>query len=376
MFKQKIIASLLVFVIIFSSITYLFINDESETVVDLSIQDLPSVKGSSGYPGIHNEYGLINSVDIYEDKLIYASNQGLFLHNISTNKQTRISQVNDDVIWAKIFGDNIIWYDRNINKIRNYNLENEIVINITNDDAKPYFPRIYGTYITWIDDRHDNNETDNITHSEIYLFDLETGIEKRLTYSFTEKRRSGFEIYKTKIGWDDRNKIQKEYRINILDFITNETEKIEHNHLLGISNKYILYTEIRELSLYDLQKEEEKVVVDKIKVLSQVGFYDNLLSFISPLNNLFIYDISSEKLITVVDQSNSPENVQYDIWSPIIWKNTLAWASKKDDKANIHVCTINEIEDENIFSFTILIGIYISISIIFIAILIKISRKK
>jgi beta propeller repeat protein len=145
----------------------------------------------------------------YEYEEIEQGDADILMYDLAKNKNIRITSDKNDQKFPSIYRDLIVWTDtRDIgeygNTIYSYNLTNgeekilefskKIKLGIPGMSTGLVFNS--GRYITWTDDRNNNED--------VYVFDLENDIEKRITYSFQSQGNA--KIFGNKLVWiDHRN---------------------------------------------------------------------------------------------------------------------------------------------------------------------------
>ena len=147
---------------------------------------------------------------IYGDRIVWKAhrntngtweNSGIRVYNLSTSKETQITK-SASASDPAIYGDRIVWTDaRNGNgDIYMYDLSTYRETRITTNESNQDHPAIYGDRIVWQDSR--NGEDYNLT--DIYMYDLSTSTETRITADDSGQYSPA--IYEDKIvWWDSRN---------------------------------------------------------------------------------------------------------------------------------------------------------------------------
>ena len=145
--------------------------------------------------------------EIHENKIVWedmwtGGETDVSVYNLETENETRIEL--QDAQWSPdIYGNKIVWLDYNFPHVNGdvflYDIITANQTQITFDDLiHQYNPRIYGNRIVWVDQKINGVE-------DIWLYDLETGQEKRITKDPSSQQRP--EIFENRIVWqDNRNK--------------------------------------------------------------------------------------------------------------------------------------------------------------------------
>ncbi len=137
---------------------------------------------------------------IYGDKIVYqayrGSNWDIYLYNIATGSEIRITDESAYQQYPSIYRNMIVWQDyRNGNwDIYLYDLSTGNERRITTHSAHQQYPVIYGNKIAWQDSRNDAGD--------IYAYDLGTGVETQITSAAAEQWSPA--ISGSKLVWDDR----------------------------------------------------------------------------------------------------------------------------------------------------------------------------
>ncbi len=317
-----------------------------------------------------------NACDIWYEFIVYYGDNGVTFYNLNDNTEIYIAK---KVTFPYVYDKHIIWQDRDENnKIYLYNILTKDKYCINNKNARPSQenPSLYEDTIVWIDLRHDSDLYDNKTETDIYLFNISTGEERRVTFSLTRKMHP--DIYKEKIIWRDCRDYEQpteHWSTQILDISTNITIEIEGGHSPRIWENNVFYMNNKDgstrLYVYDLTTAEERKIQEST-YLDSFDVYNDKIVWESS-DDIYLYDLSNNKL-TTIEKSDG----EYDTWSPAIWGNKIIWASNKDGNANVYMYTIsdNKISDLEPATFYISITALIIILILVIIILIRLRRKK
>ncbi len=170
----------------------------------------------------------------------------IYMYDISTGIETRITTNTADKYTPAISGDRIVWHDyRNGNwDIYMYDISTEIETRITTNTADQYGPAISGDRIVWHDYRNGNYD--------IYMYDISTEIETRITTNTADQYASA--ISGGRIVWEDyRNGPPDIYMYDISTGIeTSITTNTADQYGPAISGDRIVWMDYRNIYMYDI----------------------------------------------------------------------------------------------------------------------------
>lgn len=304
------------------------------------------------------------------------TNEGIFHYDLSDNIITQIESENQDVNEPKIYDNKMVW--RSKGDVYYYDLNANRKIKVTNDEVMLYaYPAIYKDYIVWSDRRHDDDPRDDIEKEDIYLYDISTGEERRITYSLTWK--SDPDIYGNKISWDDYNLSNDFWSIKIYDLLTTGEFEIEGGAGRLWDDK-IVYKNINDkgyiaLFTYFFSNGKVEEIPKSSSGIGSFDIYDDKIVWDDGGKIIYLYDVSKNKLSEVI---NIEYNEDIKVWAPSIWENKVVWVGNKDGSTNIYLYIIPE---DTIFgleptTFYFSITVLIIILILIIVLLIRLRRKK
>ncbi|MBS3081296.1 S8 family serine peptidase, partial [Candidatus Pacearchaeota archaeon] len=252
--------------------------------------------------------------DIYSNYVVWTelhTNKGIYLYDITTRNVQRISNY-----WsspARIYQNKIVWSDARRTgenyDVYVYDISTGVETRLTESNNDEWAPEIYGSNIIWADDR--NNP--GATNLDIYMKDLTSGAEKRLTSepSAGNNHRS-YWISGNYFIWLNF----LDYQIYMKNIQTSETTKVSSGSLVidpSIYQNKILWSQIGDnfdIWSYDISTGTNNILVDRSSHLTYPMLSGNNLIWIddrtvqsSGNEQLFLYDLSSqkEKQITGLD---------------------------------------------------------------------------
>ena len=280
--------------IFFSTLISFYLVNEITSEQPDNIEKLPNIQS-------------VRTIDIYDNYLTYDKHDGLYIYNLKERKETQIVTKNEKFNTPKIFEKKITWLTDD--NIYYYNLDTHEKIKITSDDAKPYnYPSIYGNYIVWQDGRHDDDPYDDIQKDEIYIYNINSNEENRISFSLSNKYRP--DIFENIIVWQQNN--NSNWSMKIFNLKTGKEIEVEGGANPKIWGDRIFYTTEIAIYYYDFLLEKEYKVQGSESIWGTFDVYEDK-SIWEASDELYLYDLSKNKLIPIVEQLGSIED-EYEIW--------------------------------------------------------------
>ncbi len=216
-------------------------------------------------------------VAIDGDIVVWTENStitNIHIYNLSSETETDVVyDIKPTLTTPDISRDKIVWEDtRNGNSdIYMYDLSTDTETRITTNTAKQSSPSIYGDIIVWQDDREGN--------TEIYMYDLSTDTETRVT---NNRLASAYpDIYGDIIVWqDNRRTYSGDYKYNLMiynissgqetlltdDSIEEIYPKIHKDKIVYVLNSIDYYNidyNYRDIEMYDLSTGQRTRITDE-----------------------------------------------------------------------------------------------------------------
>ncbi len=288
---------------------------------------------------------------IYGDKIVWQDNRNgewdIYMYNISSGIETRITLHTAPQEYPDIYGDKIVWQDnRNGNgDIYMYDLTTKQETRITSSPTFDSRPSIYDNIIVWM-----SANTSNSTWG-IYTYDLSTKQETRIT---SASWTIWFPvIYGDKIVWQDERNDPKDFLqtdIYMYDLTTKqETPLVTYpgeQQEPAIYGDKIVWTQggvgVRDIYMYDLTTKQET----RITYANFSQFWSSIHGTIiawtdtrsgtdivsgSSSSDIYIYNLSSKQEIAITKDSRQ------QIY-PDVYDNKIVW----QDGGDIYMATIGE----------------------------------
>ncbi len=150
---------------------------------------------------------------VWEQTLNGTDNHAIFLYDLSTSKETQVTQNDIDSVYPMIYGDNIIYtgnYRSSDNKNRYdlvvYNLGTGSKIIIESNILSFSGTSIYKNKVIWAECVKDNGKEGvflNCIGYDIFMYDIDTGKKTQITNDILDQTYP--DIYENKIVWTESN---------------------------------------------------------------------------------------------------------------------------------------------------------------------------
>ena len=245
--------------------------------------------------------------DIYENRIVYQDNRSgdmdIYIWDVSTNTETQITYDPADQGFPSIYGDVIIWIDtrKGNNDIYMYDLRTEQTSPVILDPSDQLGARIYQDRIVWFDDRSGDYD--------IYLYNLTTAKQQTLTSHRADQMYP--DIHGDSVVWTDfRNDPDQGYTLYeenngdiYLLSISTGTERVitnqqDHQEVPVIWGDWIVWQDYR-----NEDKESDDLVVN---------------------GDIYLFDNSTGQ----TTQITTPIE---DVLGPVIDQNKIVWADYRND---------------------------------------------
>lgn len=293
---------------------------------------------------------------IYDDRIVwneysYYGNLDIYMYDLSTSKETQLTNDESDQVNPVIYGERIVWRghsNESDDDIYMYNISTSTEARITTNKAKQLEPDIYGDRIVYHDWRNGN--------SDIYMYDLSTSIETQITTNKADQYCPS--IYEDKIVWyDNRNggdfdnygQLSGNWDIYMYDLSTQKEIQITANESSQthpeIYGNRIVWSDYRNnnynIYMYNLStKRETQVTTSGTAEFPDI--YRNKIVWFDYRNgekwnnhDIYMYDISTSKEI----QITAVDSYKVD---PNIYGDRIVWYDNRNQNSNIYMCTIED----------------------------------
>lgn len=292
---------------------------------------------------------LASHPDIYDNRIVWQDfrngNYDIYMYDLSTSKETRITANESNQIYPAIYGDRIVWQDDRNGQydIYMYDISTSTEIRIStyeSDQDHPgtygnRHPDIYGERIVWDDYRNGL--------PDIYMYDLSTSKETQIT---THESNQEFPaIYGDRVVWQDYRKgvsdmymydlsISKETQINSNGKATFFPE-IYGNRIMLIN--YHNGSGDRDIYMYDLSTSRETQITNSGSADSPAIYSDKIVWEDKRTGNwdIYIYNLATSKETQITNDESNQE-------SPAIYDNRIVWQDRRKGGSDIYICTISK----------------------------------
>jgi len=285
--------------------------------------------------GLYENYWI--SPAISGDRIVWQDYRNgysdIYLYDISTGIESRVTTDSSSQYSPAISGDRIVWYDyRNGDSdIYLYDISTGIESRVTTDPSSQYSPSISGDRIVWQDYR--NGDYD------IYFYDISTGIESRITTNTSYQ--SSPSISGDRIVWmDDRN---GDYDIYLYDISTGIESRITTNtsyqYSPAISGDRIVWQDSRngdyDIYLYDISTGIESRITTNTSYQSSPSISGDRIVWMDDRNGNM--DIYSYNLNTCTERAVCTDSATQEY--PALSGNHTVWLDYRNGYPDLYLYT-------------------------------------
>ena len=274
-------------------------------------------------------------VAIYGNRVVWedwGNNAGIYMKDLSTGEETRITTHNKGQYDPKIYGNRIVWTDmRNVNAdIYMLDLSTGVETQITDNIQSQDTPAIYGDRIVWTDYRNGL--------SDIYMKDLSTNLETKITSNPADQKNP--DIYGDIIVWEDyRNGLPDIYMKDLSTGVeTSITTNTAHQMNPVIYGNRVAWDDNRnvDMDIYmkDLSTGIETQITNNNADQYQAALNGDRIVWTDTRNgygNIFMKNLTTG-LETQITANNASES-----YSPAIYGDRVLWQNDRNNNWDIYL---------------------------------------
>jgi len=301
--------------------------------------------------------GSAETPDIYGDKIVWQDyrngNNGdgtynlsydIYMHNLSTSKETKITTPGSAAMNPSIYGDRIVWSDdRNGNfrleksDIYMYNLSTCQETRIITNGSYSSSPAIYGDRIVWTE------------YNSVHMYDLSTQEETQIVTSKSMIYSPA--IYDNNVVWEELlvstdNRVSRD--IYFYDLSTQKKTQITTSGSAGGPEIYedrIVYEDWRnghsDIYMYNISTSSETQITTS-GLAGNPDISGNRIVWLDGRNgdtDIYMYNLSTYREIRI---TSSESNKEY----PAIYGDKIVWEDTFNGTADIYMRTLSGEESE------------------------------
>src|SRR3989344_6081919 len=262
-------------------------------------------------------------------------------------------------VWPAIYGDKIVWVDAggveenyDLYEIYMYDLSTNQERRITTDSYGQFFPSIYGDKIVWFDDKSGDD-----LNRDIYMYDLSTNQERSIASGSYHEFSP--HIYGNKIVFVDLRNGFPNYDIYMYDLSTNQERRITSNsgtqNSPNIYENKIVWEDNRhggsnwEIYMYDLGTSQERRITSAQYNQVDPKIYGDKIVWVDYRNSEDInHDLNGD--IYMYDLSTGEERViasgPYDQYDPAIYGDKIVWSDYINGNWDIYMYDLSTCEEK------------------------------
>ncbi len=277
--------------------------------------------------------------EIYRDKIVYRSNkvgnEDIYLYNLTSNIEIKISQNIDYNTMPKIWGENVVWLSRSMGMQYNILLYNITTGNVSTIGWGCYAPDISGNYVIW-----------GGIYGGVYLYNISSGNTDTITGGY----------YGTPHVYGDYVAFNNYVTDGLILYqISTGTSRIINEpgsdpFLIDVGERHVVYQDLITYDLYAFEISQNvttRITTTPGIIENTPNIFSNIVAWTDYRNgnaDIYAYNLDSNQMFPIC---TAPSDQSY----PSVYLDKIVWQDTRDGVSRIYMAkptntTVNFFIDE------------------------------